>query len=165
MVDKATAKKTTKKTDGKKTATKSGGKRRALTSKQKKLVQGIVEGKTQKQSAIDAGYSEKCASEIASQQLNKDSVKATLADLMEHMGLSDGALLVKHRELLNAQKQISGVRDADGGSVDFIEVPDHAVQSKALEMAYKLKGAFVEKREITGANGESLALKIVFGAD
>lgn len=120
-----------------------------LTVKQRKLVNGVAEGKTQKQAAIDAGYSEKCAKEIASQELNKPSLKATLQDLMEHMGLSDGALLIKHRELLNAQKQLSGVREAGSESVEFVEVPDHVVQCKALEMAYKLKGAFTEKIEST----------------
>lgn len=131
-------------------------KKAKLTDKQRKLIKGVAEGKTQKQAAIDAGYSPKCADEIASQQLNKDSVKASLQDLMEHMGLSDGALLIKHRELLNAQKQLSGVKDANSGSVEFIEVPDHAVQCKALEIAYKLKGAFVEKKEVTFPDGISI---------
>ena len=133
-----------------------------LTTKQRKLIKGVVEGKTQKQAAIDAGYSEKSAETIASQQLAKEQVKATIQDLMEHMGLSDGALLVKHRELLEAQKQISGVqskggnpRDADGGSLEFVDVPDYQIQAKALEMAYKLKGAFTDKAEIkhSGAIG------------
>lgn len=122
---------------------------RPLTTKQRKLIKGIAEGKTQKKAAIDAGYSEKSAESIASQELNKTQVKATLQDLMEHMGLSDGALLVKHKELLNAQKQLSGVKDANDGSIEFVEVPDHQVQAKALEMAYKLKGAFVEKIDAT----------------
>jgi hypothetical protein len=126
-----------------------------LTMKQRKLVQGVAVGKTQKQAAIDAGYSPKTAQSIASQELNKANVIVALTDLMDNMGLSDAALLIKHRELLNAQKQISGVKDksgdpmaADAGSLEFVEVPDYPVQAKALEMAYKLKGKFVEKQEV-----------------
>ena len=88
---------------------------------------------------------------------------ATIQSLMEAAGLSDSVLLAKHVELLNAQKTISAMSGgkADEKTVDFVDVPDHAVQVKALEMGYKLKGAFVEKKEITYPEG--LTLEIVFG--
>ena len=114
-----------------------------LTTKQRKLIKGKAEGKTTRKAAKDAGLNECYASTI----LKEPKIQATLQDLMEHMGLSDGALLIKHKELLNAQKQLSGVREAGSESIEFVEVPDHQVQCKALEMAYKLKGAFVEKIE------------------
>lgn len=143
-----------------------------LTVKQRKLVQGIVEGKTQGQAAIDAGYSELGAQSRASQEIKKDNVRVALTDLMDNMGLSDAHLLMKHRELLEAQKQISGVKDkggnpqdADAGSLEFVEVPDYPVQAKALEMAYKLKGAFIDRKEISGPGGESLNIQVVFGDD
>lgn len=132
-----------------------------LTTKQRKLIKGVVEGKTQKQAAKEAGLNEQYASDI----LKKPEVRATIQDLMEHMGLSDGALLIKHRELLNAQKNISGVKDkggnpmeADSGSLEFVEVPDYPVQCKALEMAYKLKGAFVDKVDATIRNPEPMVI-------
>lgn len=138
-----------------------------LTTKQRKLIKGVIEGKTQKQAAIDAGYSEGSAETTASKTLAKEQVKASIQDLMEHMGLSDGALLIKHRELLEAQKQISGVKDrggnpkeADGGSLEFVDVPDYQIQAKALEMAYKLKGAFVDKIDHTIGNPDGTALDL-----
>ena len=127
-----------------------------LTIKQKKLVKGIVAGKTQRQAAKEAGLNESYASNI----LKEPHIVLKIQDLMEGMGLSDAVLLIKHRELLNAQKQISGVKDADGGSVEFIEVPDYQTQIKALESAYKLKGAYVEKKEITGPGGTNLFTNI-----
>jgi hypothetical protein len=125
-----------------------------LNLKQKKLIKEIVGGKTQKAAAKTVGYSETYASEI----LKKPEVVVTIQDLMSSMGLSDGALLIKHKELLNAQKQISGVRDSDSGSIEFIEVPDHQVQFKALEAAYKLKGAFSEtvKIEVSDSMAEMM---------
>ena len=131
-------------------------KKRPLTVKQKKLIKGVAEGKTQKQAAIDAGYSPKCADEIASQQLNKDSVKQTLQQLMEKMGLSDDELLVKHKELLNAKRQVS-----DG--TKLVDLPDYQTQIRALDSAYKLKGAYVEKREVVFPEG--IAIDVVFGKD
>jgi phage terminase small subunit len=115
-----------------------------LTLKQRKLIKGKSEGKTTREASKQAGLNEQYACEL----LKKPEIKATIQDLMEHMGLSDDALLIKHKELLNAQKQLSGVREAGSDSIEFVEVPDHAVQVKALEMAYKLKSAFVEKKEV-----------------
>lgn len=111
-----------------------------LTTRQKKLVKGIVSGQTQKQAAISAGFSESYASQV----LNVPKVKETLAEMMDKAGLSDDVLLAKHVELLNAK---------------YDDRPDHTTQKGALEMAYKLKGAFVEKREITGANGGDISVK------
>lgn len=117
-------------------------KKRPLTIKQKKLVKGIVAGKSQKDAAKDAGLNEQYASDI----LKKPEVKASLQELMEAAGLSDDVLLSKHKELLNAKRE---------------DVPDYQTQKSALEMAYKLKGAFVEKKEVTFPEG--LTLEVVFG--
>lgn len=132
-------------------------KAKKLSLKQKKLVKEVISGKTQKEAAKSVGYSKTYASEL----LNKPELSVSIRDLMSHMGLSDGHLLIKHRELLNAQKQLSGVKDANSGSLEFVEVPDHVVQAKALEMAYKLKGAFVEKKEITFPDGVQINVNFV----
>lgn len=121
-------------------------KERPLTQKQRKLVKGIAAGKLQKQAAKEAGLTEQYASDI----LKKPEVRATLQQLMEKAGLSDDVLLAKHVELLHAQKTISTIsgKEADSKTVDFVDVPDYQTQKGALEMAYKLKGAFVDKAEI-----------------
>ena len=119
-----------------------------LTGKQRKYVQGIAKGKTQKVAAKEAGISEAYGSTL----LKKVKVQATLQDLMEKSGLGNAVLLSKHRELLNASKTVSAIsgKDANAGSVDFIEVPDSTVQVKALDLAYKLRGAYIDKVEISG---------------
>lgn len=128
-----------------------------LTQKQRKLVKGMVAGKPQGEAAKAAGLNESYASQV----LKTPKLKLAIADLMDKVGLSDDKLLEKHKQLLEAQKVVSAVggKDAGAGSVDFIEVPDHPVQAKALEMAYKLKGKFVEKQEVTFPEGLSVTVK------
>jgi hypothetical protein len=134
-----------------------------IAPRKKKLIKGISEGKTQRQAAIDAGYSPKTADSQASQILKEPKVIATIQDMMDKAGLSNEKLLEKHVELLNATKTISCVsgKEAGSGSVDFVDVPDYQTQFKALEASYKLKGAFVEKKEVTFPAG--LGLTVVFG--
>ena len=119
--------------------------------KRKKLIAGIVAGKTQKQAAIDAGYSKKTAETQASQILKEPQVKSNLEKALDKAGLTDKRLADKHIELLDAQKTVSAVsgKDAGAGTVDFVDVPDYQTQARALDMAYKLKGGYVEKHEMT----------------
>lgn len=126
--------------------------KRPMTIKKKKLIQGVVEGKSQKQAAIDAGYSPKSAESQASQILQEPKVKQSLIELMDEMGLSDSVLLAKHKELLNA------TRTTDNG-----DIPEYQIQAKALEMGYKLKSAFVEKSDVNVSGG--LTIKIVKFSD
>ena len=117
---------------------------KALTPKQRRLVKGIVDGKTQKEAAKDAGLNEQYVSGI----LKKPEVQATMAELMDLAGLSDAELLRRHLELLAASKTIPS---APGRKA--VEVPDWQARGKALELAYKLKGAFRDKVELTGKVG------------
>ena len=122
-----------------------------FTPKQRLLIRGIAAGKTQREAAKEAGMTEQHACEI----LKKPEVRETIQDLMAKHGLDNDSLLKKHAELLDATKTVSAVsgRDAGADSVDFVDVPDWQARAKGLEMAYKLKGAFVEKKEITGKDG------------
>jgi hypothetical protein len=122
-----------------------------LTAKQRKLIKGIADGKTQRAAAKSAGITEQHACEL----LKKPEILETIQQLMSKHGLDDVSLLKKHSELLDATKTVSAVsgRDAGADSVDFVDVPDWQARAKGLEMAYKLKGAFTEKREVTGKDG------------
>lgn len=119
-----------------------------LTAKQKKLVKGIAEGKTQKEAAKAAGLHETYACNV----LKEPKVKASLHELMEKAGLTDELILKTHVEMIEATKVISAVSgsNANAGTMDFVDVPDWQARAKGIEMAYKLKGSFApEKREIT----------------
>jgi hypothetical protein len=70
--------------------------------------------------------------------------KLTFSDLMDQTGLTDERLSGKLQDLLEAQRTVSAVggKDANAGTVDFVDVPDNPVQLKALEIALKLKDKF-----------------------
>ena len=108
-----------------------------LTIKQRKLVKGIAEGKTQRQSAKEAGLNETYACDI----LKKPEVKRTLVELMDKHGLGDDVLLDKHKELLCAEEK--------------------TVAATALKMAYQLKSAFVERKEHTFPGGIDVKIQFV----
>ncbi len=109
-------------------------KKSPLTTKVRKLIKGKSEGKTTREACKKAGLNEQYACDL----LKKPEIKASLQELMDKAGLSDDVLLAKHVELLDAKRS---------------DKPDYQTQKGALEMAYKLKSAFVEKKEITGADG------------
>lgn len=118
-----------------------------LTRKQRMLVKGIAAGKTQKQAAKEAGLDRTYASKV----LKQPQLTATLAELLERSGLGDMSLLAKLKELLEARKVIAVVtgKDAGMGSVDFI-VPNYTVQARALDFAFRLRGAYQKKVEQKG---------------
>ena len=143
---------------------------KALNPQRRKLLKGIVAGKTGKQAAIDAGYSPRSAEVLASRIVKEPKVKRTLLALMEKAGLSDKRLLEVHSEMLDASKTVSIIpkkgetegRDATASSVEFVDVPDWQARGKALEMGYKLKGAFIEKHEVSGPGGGPAMFRILF---
>jgi hypothetical protein len=63
-----------------------------------------------------------------------------------NLGLTRG--LTKLDQLLEATKPISCIRgkDADGGTVDFVDVPDNAAQAKALDMLLSLGDYYPDKK-------------------
>lgn len=58
--------------------------------------------------------------------------------------LPDNLLTNKHLEGLEATRTISAIggKEANGGTVDFVDVPDFAVREGYLKMAYQLKDKF-----------------------
>jgi hypothetical protein len=129
-------------------------KKRKLTPKVRKIVKAVAEGKTQREAAKIADASETYVSEV----LKKTEVIETIQSLMAKHGLDDASILRAHSEMMQATKVVSAIggKDAGAGSVDFIDVPDWQARGKAIEMGYKLKGAFVEKKEVTFPEGLSI---------
>lgn len=105
-----------------------------LTNKQRKIVKAVGSGKTQREAAKIAEVSETYVSEV----LKKPEVIESLQNMMAKHGLDDESILKAHAEMIKATRG---------------EEPDWAARGKGIEMAYKLKGAFTEKTELTGLNG------------
>jgi len=130
-----------------------------LTTKQRRLIKGIAGGMTQRAAANAAGISE----EYASRVVKKGQVLEALGELMERSGLGDMTLLTKHAELLEATKVIAVVvgKKVAGGSVDLI-VPDYAVQAKALDRAYRLRGFYQKQAEHCGLTSVPVDFRVTF---
>lgn len=131
--------------------------------RRKKLIRGIVAGKTQLQAAIDAGYAKKQAGSQASQILKKPQVKSQLYAALDRAGLSDSTLAKKILEWINAQKTVSAIAgtDAGAGTVDFVDVPDYTTQVKAGEMICKMRGHFAEKIEHEIIGNMSININVI----
>lgn len=126
---------------------------RKLTLKEKKYIKHYLEHGNKSQAAIHAGYKDVHS---AWDILQKPQVQAAIEYMMDQKGLSDGALLDTLAEGVKANKVISAnvylktdpnnpnapveeMKNADGVTKDFIEVPDHAVRHKYLVTAMQLR--------------------------
>lgn len=81
--------------------------------------------------------------------------RSAMVEALEKAGVTETRLAEKISALLDAHKCVSIVsgRDANAGTVDFEDVPDNAVQLKAVELAGKFRGDFLERVEHSGEIG------------
>lgn len=114
------------------------------TLKQKAVAKDLMEnhGKPISKAMLDAGYDPTSAKNPSNLTDSKG-----WAELMEKY-LPDELVLDTHKGGLTAMKQLSvrGGKDANAESDDFIEVEDHPTRLKAVELAYKVKGKFIENK-------------------
>lgn len=131
--------------------------------KHKKVIDNFTEnGGSMRKAIKDAGYSQ----EVADNPQKIVESKTFLEVLEEY--LPDDVLSQNHKELLNQKRieyfvfpkkmddaEIKGhvsaagltlivVRESDKGKLAFYSIPDAQAKKAALEMAYKLKGKFVD---------------------
>jgi hypothetical protein len=127
----------------------------AVRMRRKKIIKAILDGKTQQEAGIIAGFKPEHAYSQVSKTLQNPIVQNALIHEMEKMGMTDDYLAAHLRQLIEGTKIISaniivtGSSDlADAGSMtrDFIEVPDNQALAKGLELACKLKGAFAAEK-------------------
>ena len=120
------------------------------TLKQKKAVQKVAEnGGNVSKGMIAAGYSPATAK--TPQKLTES--KGWL-ELMERY-LPDETLAEKHLELLNKREVVKTFVDGEA-EYEFIDQPDTAAVSKALDMAYKLKGSYAPEKQDRKLSFEAL---------
>lgn len=114
-----------------------------------------------KEAMIKADYALSTASKRQA-CLSKDEEFMALLD----KELSDDKVVRTHQEALEATKPISARvtnKDADIDTQDFIEVPDWQARVKAVDLAYKVKGKLIERKELTGKDGGKIEIEITPG--
>ena len=111
-----------------------------------------VGGKTQEQAAIDAGYSAKSARQAASRLLTKAHIVDRVAELRA----------VTEEKIADEQKDI--IDELSKLRKFWLEVIDDKEERmnnrlKASELYGKSIAAFVEKREVSGKDGEPITVE------
>ena len=123
--------------------------KRELTIKQRKFLKLYLELGNATEAAMRV-YDVKdrdSANAIGSENL----AKLSYSDLMEEAGITDKLLQKKIMEGLDATRTISAVKgtNANGGTTDFIDVPDFLARHKYLETALKLKKRLTDRVDVT----------------
>lgn len=124
-----------------------------LTRKEKGFVKDVVETGNATLAAlnnyeIESKNKENVAAVIGSENLRKPKIKKAIAE-----ALPDDLLAERHLELLN-KREVFRIKGGEGDEeYELTDQPDTQAVSKALDMAYKLKGDYApEKRLNLNAN-------------
>lgn len=123
----------------------------ALTARQLRFVQGKVAGKSDRRSALDAGYSPSTAANTKAKIMCRPRVKEAFFVLLART-CSEAHLVRRIAEGLDATKQL--VFRRDGHVVERREVPDWAERRLYLELVLRLKGLIPKGAPNIGARIE-----------
>lgn len=117
-----------------------------LTGRQKLFAKHYALGKSGKQAAILAGYSERSADVIASENLTKPNVISKIEEILDTAGLSDKALAKRLKKSIDAGLGISA-KNADA--------------LKGIKMAYQLKDRFPStKHRVESTHKSEIELRL-----
>ena len=114
-------------------------------ARRKKIIEGIIEGKTQAQAGIDAGLSPKTAATQVPQILREPATQKTFRQLLDEQ-IPDSTLSKKIDSLIHA-KEIKFFAER-GKVIDQREVEALSIQADMAKHITKLKGYLVDKSEI-----------------
>ena len=109
--------------------------------KERKLVQGVLQGKSVRQAAKDAGYARSTAEVKSYGILKRPRVQSLLTDALERAGITPDRLAHVLAEGLQATK----IMETQDGRK---EVPDHRIRLEAYEQATKAYGFVPKSQEL-----------------
>ena len=107
-----------------------------LSGRQRRLLAGVVAGKTTRQAAVEAGFSEETArSGYGSKVLRIPAIRSALADAMRRKGLTVSKIAGRLNEALDATRG----EFYKGRSVPS-DLPDHRIRVEACHLSAQLYG-------------------------
>jgi len=130
-----------------------GVRKRRLSERQRKLAEYLVENPdcTLKDAGLAAGYENKNPAASAYNALTRKSVQERIAELMDKdPELRDPALLERLKHGLDSKKKTYGIEK--GQILDERTDEDMPTRQQYLKLAFQLKGALVNKQEISGGD-------------
>lgn len=125
-----------------------------LTLKQRKWIKHYIELGNATEAAMIAYNLTEDQRESAAQIGWENIRKLDFSELMEENGITDARLSKKLDEGLEATRTISAVKgtSANGGTTDFIDVPDFDVRHKYVQTSLKLKKRLVDRIDHTSGD-------------
>lgn len=121
---------------------------RPLTMREERFAQGLLEGKTQTQAIIDAGYNSARPEVLGSQKMASVSFRNRLIERAHARGIGVDFALDKLTGLIDQEQLVLGGREKD------VEhwVPDGATRAKGTDMLLKALGAYPDPRADVNVN-------------
>ena len=126
----------------------------------KKLVKLILSNPKMpiNEAMIKAGFSESTANKQSKRTVEKSSIQTAMQKAMEKAGITDESLAESLKDGLSATRTISAIAGtkANGGTVDFVDVPDYQARKGFQDMAHKLRVDYPDSKVDIALNGDSL---------
>ena len=149
-----------------------------LTPKQQRFVEEYLIDLNATQAAIRAGYSAKTAAVIGAENLIKPYIQKAIQEarnkLTERTEITQDYVLTNIKKVIERCMQQEAVQARDGSPL-LVEGPEGDLVPlfefketgalKGLELLGKHLGMFKDKIELTGKDGSSLGIKVVFEDD
>jgi len=123
------------------------------SAKQIKLIEGIIEGKTGHDAAIEAGYGVKDA-RTPYKLIPADEMRRKFQEVAESKGLTLGRIADKINQHLEARQN----QTLNGKEVTVSEAPDNRVQQKAIEQLTELMGMRDASKAVQGGSSVTLSI-------
>lgn len=130
-----------------------------LTLKQRKFWKHYQLTHSLSQSAKYAGSKGKDVQSLSS--IGYDLLKSlelSMPELLNAEGLDDKSLLEPLKNGIKAQKPL--IATWEGKITDQLWIEDHPTQLKAVELIGRMKGAFIDRTELTGRDGGDIMLQV-----
>jgi hypothetical protein len=117
--------------------------KRGLSVRQRKFAKGLIEGKSNRQSALDAAPAGELtpsgADSWADRTLKDERLQGTFAQMLDRKGLSEQRIAEVHAENLTATKVVA-TATKEGQITDVLERPDYSTRHRAVQAAWRLRG-------------------------
>ena len=136
-----------------------------LNAKQELFCKEYMVDLNASQAAIRAGYSEDTACSIGCENLTKPNISKRIAELMAERSAKTEitaeyvlSSLHKVAERCMQERSVVGSDGEESGEYKF----EHSGANKSLELLGKHLGLFVERKELSGPNGNPIDVDVVW---
>ena len=134
-----------------------------LTIKEKRFLEKYLQGKPLYECAKYAGSKSNDRASLTNiGYLTMRKLDISMEEILSLNGITDQRLAEKLNEGLDAKTRYRGTWRGD--IVESDPFPDTSNRLKALELAARMRGLFIDKHELTGRDGGDIILQVSSGS-